>query len=315
MRKALAAAGGATQVGDTPRGVPGTRKGSHLSVAPAPSKMSRNDRHDPAHASASAAWQLIRDDAFDRASTDEELEDILARFTGESATPFAEVLRSMVGLELAESDAKTLFGRVLEHRRSLSQALGRAVHVRVAALDLLTLKPHTAKRRDSQPILVTPSLLERALEEATQDEITGLPQRAHFMSLLRHELKQRTRREVTIVFIDLDGMKRVNDTYGHAQGDEILRTLATCGRKMLRHGDVLARIGGDEFALLLVGVGQAEAEAAAARLRTCFEAKTKALRTSFSAGVASADPDESADDLLLRADAAMYREKRERSRS
>jgi diguanylate cyclase (GGDEF)-like protein len=104
----------------------------------------------------------------------------------------------------------------------------------------------------------------------------------------------------------------VNDTHGHARGDDVLRALARAGRVALRHGDLLARVGGDEFAILLLDVTPEEAEAAVRRLRDRFEARTATLGVSFSAGIAISLPGESAEDLLARADAEMYRDKRER---
>jgi diguanylate cyclase (GGDEF)-like protein len=261
------------------------------------------------------AWQLIHDDPFDRTTTDEQIEAVVASFAARSPTPYSEVLRRLVGIdEMSEPDARTFFQRVLDHRRELSAALGRAVHLRVAALDAVTMLPaSTRTRHDSHPIIVTPSLLERAFEEAAADGVTGLPQRAQFMSLLRHELRQRKRRNVCVAYVDLDHFKAVNDQHGHARGDDVLRSLAQSARGALREGDVLARIGGDEFAILLVDVTPAEADAALRRLRDRFEALTAPLGTSFSAGIAVAGPGEDADHLVTRADQAMYRQKRSRA--
>jgi diguanylate cyclase (GGDEF)-like protein len=265
-----------------------------------------------------AAWQLIRDDLFDRGASDAELEALVTKFAAKTATPYAEVVRRLLGEDMGEPAARTLFRRILGHRATLSKALDRPVHVRVAALDLLTMGTMGGSRParyESRAILVSPALLEKALEEAGSDAITGLPQRAHFMSLLRHELRQRRRRNVVVVYIDLDRFKRVNDEHGHARGDDVIRALARCGQFTLRRGDVLARIGGDEFAVLLVDVSVEEAEAAVRRLRERFEAQTAPLGVSFSAGIATAARGEAADELLARADAAMYRDKRERAAS
>ena len=262
------------------------------------------------------AWQLIHDDPFDRTVTDEQIEAVVAAFAARSATPYTEVLRRLVGIdELSEPEASTLFQRVLEHRRQLSAALGRAVHLRVAALDVMTMHPvaNTRTRHDSHPIIVTPSLLERAFEEAAADGVTGLPQRAQFMSLLRHELRQRKRRNVCVAYVDLDHFKAVNDAHGHARGDDVLRALAHSARGSFREGDVLARLGGDEFAVLLVDVTPAEADAALERFRDRFEELTAPLGTSFSAGIAVAGAGEDAEGLITRADEAMYRQKRSRA--
>lgn len=262
-----------------------------------------------------AAWQLIREDVFDRVTTDQELEAVLRKIAAKAAAPHAEILRRLLGMEvISEAAARTLFRRIVEHRASMMKALGRSVHVRVAALDLITMRGAHTLRSDSRPIVVSPALLEKALEEAGSDAVTGLPQRAHFMSLLRHELRQRRRRRFVVAYLDLDRFKRVNDELGHARGDEVLRTFARCGRVTLRQGDVLARIGGDEFAVLLVDVDVEAAEAAIRRLREQFESRTEPLGVSFSAGVAMASEVDTPEGLLARADVAMYRDKRERSR-
>ncbi|MDB5214046.1 MAG: hypothetical protein JWO86_1973 [Myxococcaceae bacterium] len=261
------------------------------------------------------AWQLIHDDPFDQATSDERINRAVAAIAARSDAPYTDVLRRLVGVEdLNEVEAHAFFRRVVEHRRALSTTLGRAVHIRVAALDLLTTRPSkSGTRRDSHPIIVTPSLLEKAFEVATADGVTGLPQRAHFMNLLRHELRQRKRRSLSVAFVDLDGFKRVNDVHGHARGDEVLRMLAEAARGALREGDVLARIGGDEFAILLLDASPAEAAAALGRLRVRFEQLTAALGTSFSAGIAFAGMGEPAEQVVMRADQAMYREKRLRA--
>ena len=261
------------------------------------------------------AWQLIHDDPFDGATSDEQIASVVAGFSARSVEPYTDILGRLVGVEdTSEHEAQVFFERVVEHRRELSEALGRAVHLRVAALDALTLRPVTRRtRHDSHPIIVTPSLLERAFEEATADGVTGLPQRAQFMSVLRHELRQRKRRNVCIAYLDLDRFKAVNDQYGHARGDAVLRTLVQSARGSLREGDVLARVGGDEFAILLVDVSEAEAEAALRRFRERFESLTAPLGTSFSAGVAFSTDGEDAESLVTRADHAMYRQKRSRA--
>jgi diguanylate cyclase (GGDEF)-like protein len=263
------------------------------------------------------AWQLIHDDPFGSAASEPDIERVVSTIAARNTAPFTEVLRRLVGIEdMAEPEARSFFRAVVERRREIAAALGRPVHIRVAALDLLTTRPaRTGVRRDSHPIIVTPSLLEKAFEVATADGVTGLPQRAHFMNLLRHELRQRKRRSVCVAFIDLDGFKRVNDAHGHARGDDVLKALARSARGALREGDVLARIGGDEFAILLLDASPAEADAAVQRLRARFEALTVPLGTSFSAGIAVAGAGEPAERLVMRADEAMYREKRARSAS
>ena len=258
------------------------------------------------HPESDAAWQLIRDDVFDVICDDAELERFLAERGVTSAEPHADLMRLLLGMSLREGEARSLYIRVVDHRREMARILGRPVHI-------LTSRPANRRNpRESRPIMVAPALLERALEEAGSDAVTGLPRGGHFMNLLQHELRQR-RRRVTVVFIDLDGFKLVNDAHGHARGDEVLRTVAVAARSVLRRGDVLARIGGDEFGLMLVDASVEESEAAVVRLRSRFEELTAPLATSFSAGIAIADDESTADELIACADRAMYEEKRLRA--
>ncbi|MDF2694707.1 MAG: hypothetical protein K0S65_3090 [Labilithrix sp.] len=274
-------------------------------MATAPSSLARPD--------SDAAWQLIQNDVFDRICDDADLQRFIAERAAMSAEPHADLIRVLLGMSLSELEACSMLARVVDHRREMARLLGRPVHVRVAALDLISNRPADRRNpRESRPIMVAPALLERALEEAGSDAVTGLPRGAHFMKLLEHELRQR-RHPVTVVFIDLDGFKAVNDAHGHARGDEVLRIMATAARSVLRRGDVLARLGGDEFALMLVDASPEESHSAVGRLRACFEELTSPLATSFSAGIAIADASSTPDDLVARADHAMYEDKRSRA--
>jgi diguanylate cyclase (GGDEF)-like protein len=291
------------------RGFRGGRQSRMFTRSPLPMQREPKSLHSEA-TKKKDAWQLIHDDWLARIASEEELDALVKNLARTSRTPNADVVRGLVGMSLSESEAKSFVDRLGPHLQTMTRALGRRVHARVAALDLLTTRP---PKKSESPIVVTPSLLERALEEASSDAVTGLPQRAHFMNLLRHELRQRRRRAVTVAFLDVDRLKHVNDTHGHARGDEVLKALARCGRTALREGDVFARIGGDEFALMLVDVSDAEARTIIARLRERFEDVTRTVGTSFSAGIVVAQEGESAAALLGRSDAAMYREKRARA--
>jgi diguanylate cyclase (GGDEF)-like protein len=162
-----------------------------------------------------------------------------------------------------------------------------------------------------------------ALEHArlvTTDELTGLHNRRNFFELARREFRKMRRYEfsLTALMFDIDEFKAVNDTHGHAAGDEVLRAVAACCRQCVRSVDILGRYGGEEFALLLPHTEAAEAtETVAERIRAAVEAETVVvdgteISVTVSVGVAGADPDdETLDDLLERADAALYRAKDE----
>lgn len=165
-------------------------------------------------------------------------------------------------------------------------------------------------------------LEERARESerlATHDQLTGLANRALFLARLEQELVSLQRQSGTIglLFIDLDGFKSANDVHGHAVGDWLLSRVADRLREAVRRSDMVARIGGDEFAILLTGLhGRKEARAVAetvllALSRPYDREDGPALALTASIGVAVA-PDDGAqvDTLLHLADMAMYAGKR-----
>lgn len=149
---------------------------------------------------------------------------------------------------------------------------------------------------------------------ANHDVLTGLPNRLLFHEHLEQELRQASRREkvLAILFIDLDHFKEVNDTLGHEAGDILLKTVAERFRSCLRKSDVLARIGGDEFTVLLPDIGGvAQVMIVGEKLLQSLEEpiviKGQPCRVGASIGI-SLHPDhgQTAEDLLRHADQAMY---------
>ncbi len=112
---------------------------------------------------------------------------------------------------------------------------------------------------------------------ARTDALTSLPNRRAFTEVLAHELRrqQRTNRQLSLAYFDLDGFKGVNDRFGHAEGDRVLQAVASAARDAARQGDVVARLGGDEFAVLIL---EADAESAAGvveRIRAATRARMR----------------------------------------
>jgi diguanylate cyclase (GGDEF)-like protein len=152
--------------------------------------------------------------------------------------------------------------------------------------------------------LHTADLLGSLRERAATDPLTGLGHHATF-----HEtLAQSHRRPRTaVVLCDIDGFKRLNDTFGHQHGDSVLRGVAAALTDALRRGDRLFRIGGDEFAALLAVSSAEEAVEAGERLRAAV--RRAGLGVTLSIGVAVPQPDEPDACVLARADQALYRVK------
>lgn len=148
--------------------------------------------------------------------------------------------------------------------------------------------------------------------QALHDPLTGLGNRVLFMERIEHALARARRRmsALSVVFVDLDGFKGVNDTLGHEAGDELLVAVAERLRESLRAEDTVARLGGDEFGIVIEDTGRAEAVQAAERLVRVLETslclRAGEVSISASIGVATRLADEEVDELLRQADAAMY---------
>lgn len=169
-----------------------------------------------------------------------------------------------------------------------------------------------AMRRERETLI-------RQLEETVRtDALTGLNNRRHYFELGKTAVKKaiRSGKPLSAIMFDSDYFKKVNDTYGHAVGDKALVHLSKLATQAIRDIDVLARVGGEEFAVLLENTDETSAEEVAERLRKVIEdnplpLERGQLTLTISAGVASFRPDTSddLDTLLLYADKALYQAK------
>ena len=151
---------------------------------------------------------------------------------------------------------------------------------------------------------------------ATRDQLTGAHNRHAFFQRAKNELARAKRfaHPLSVLMFDLDHFKEVNDSHGHAIGDEVLRTFALRCRAEFRQNDVFARMGGEEFAALLVETSAEQAVEAAERFRSVAASRpiptdVGDLTVTVSIGVASLDDEDSINDLLKRADEALYKAK------
>jgi diguanylate cyclase (GGDEF)-like protein len=153
----------------------------------------------------------------------------------------------------------------------------------------------------------------RIEELAELDELTGAFNRRCIMRMLDEEIARarRTNAPCSVALIDLDWFKRINDTYGHPTGDEVLRTFAINVFANIRVIDKFGRYGGEEFLLILPDTSDHEATRSLDRQRTIiadldWSAFSPGMQVTISAGVAALKPEETADILLARADRALY---------
>jgi diguanylate cyclase (GGDEF)-like protein/PAS domain S-box-containing protein len=157
-------------------------------------------------------------------------------------------------------------------------------------------------------------LEEQLTHQAFHDPLTGLANRALFRDRVSHALALAQRRGslVTVLFLDLDDFKTVNDSLGHAEGDRLLIAAAERFLACARSADTVARLGGDEFAILIEGADGKDGlpDRLGAAMSHPFTLSGNQVQVTVSIGVASASAGDSADDLLRNADMAMYAAKR-----
>lgn len=179
------------------------------------------------------------------------------------------------------------------------------------ALMTLTLRSN----RQLQDEVEQRRLLQQQLQrQASTDALTGLYNRHEYERLFAHELARslREQRPLSLAILDLDHFKRVNDTHGHAAGDEVLRRVARLCRDNFRAVDIVGRLGGEEFVVLLPDTSLAQAGEVAQRVLeqlrvTPIEVGEAVLQVTATLGLTQLQPDErQLDSLLQRADQALY---------
>jgi diguanylate cyclase (GGDEF)-like protein/PAS domain S-box-containing protein len=218
------------------------------------------------------------------------------------------VVRSMVlTLEAGNGHAD------VAHRIIRADGAIRWVHVRCALRHDGERRRITGTTHDITELKLAEMELAR---QAHHDALTGLPNRLLVEDRLAHALERRTpAAPVTVMFLDVDRFKLINDGLGHAAGDQVLNELSTRLADALRPGDTLGRLGGDEFVVICEELGEAaDAMGLAERVRRAVERPVaidgREIEATVSIGVARSGPGCTVDSMLRDADAAMYRAKR-----
>lgn len=152
-------------------------------------------------------------------------------------------------------------------------------------------------------------------QAATLDALTGAHLRGPGLRELEREIARaaRTHQPLTVVFLDVDSLKAVNDTHGHAAGDRLLVEVATTLRAMLRPYDLIVRVGGDEFVCALAGLSQADASQRMSLLSGALASGPE--HGSVTVGIAELEMGDSLSTLVDRADAKLYATRRQQRRS
>jgi diguanylate cyclase (GGDEF)-like protein len=234
---------------------------------------------------------------------------------GSSDPVHSRLLRLLTHLEYSEEEALAILGAAVLHRQTLHSLLGRDVGTRVALFDHLV----GVDRRILNPKIIEIPAFERIERSAVTDHLTGLYNRLYFDARLKTEVGRARRfgQHLSLLFLDLDDFKAVNDSAGHPAGDLVLREVGRLIVEQIRDIDIGARYGGEEFAIILPETPRSGAYVVAERLRRqvagSFRRRgaAKIPRTTISGGLATFPEDaEDADTLIERADSALYRAKR-----
>lgn len=192
-------------------------------------------------------------------------------------------------------------------RRVLAAALG------LPASALRPLDPDTTRVALSR-LRALVNRADKLAERAATDDLTGALRRGTGLGALQRELDRVSRvggRGTVVAFIDVDGLKQLNDSEGHLAGDQLLRDVVDAMRERVRSYDLVFRYGGDEFVCALVNATLDQAEPLVADIKSSIEARTGGH--TVSTGLAAVESGENAEHAVARADAALYRGRRNRA--
>lgn len=272
--------------------------------------------------------------------TDSDTGEVRFPWSGDTAGEVADPVMRQLGVDVAELGEALLLtpdsadmtrlrselaAEVLNHLAVPLESGNGAVGSLVARADIGSVRYNDEDRERLQLISVQiAAAIERKLlhgrlrHMAQHDQLTGLPNRALFLDRLEAAVTGAARRQahLAVLYLDLDGFKQINDTLGHAAGDQLLREVAHRLTDCVRGADTVGRLGGDEFVVLLDGIERATDGATvvkkiAAAFAAPFPLVAGAVRMSPSVGVAVYPEDgQTADELIGHADSAMYAVKR-----
>jgi len=256
--------------------------------------------------------EILREDAHNEERILRRLEQIR---TQSGIQVYAALLLILTGLAFEESEARRHWEEILKHRRALGQSLQRDLGLRVAVLDYFV----NVNRQLTSPRLIDLSLADRPDPSSPIDARTGLWNGRQFLSALQKEIRRakRYRLDLTVLYLDIDDFREINERHGELVGDVLLREVAILIKNKIRDIDMAARLAGEEFALILPETERMGAFLVAERVRKEMERHFlrrdidgRPIAMTVTIGMAKYPEDAAiADRLVRRAEEAMHQAK------
>ena len=242
----------------------------------------------------------------------EEVQEFEAYLQEHADYVYARIFHEYTQLDISDRTAKQFIDRVWKSKTVLEQTLGRPLDLRVVFLDYLVRHLGTI-RQASEPRIIETKILHNLNNLIVQDELTGLYNFRHYKTELEKEFSRSLRNETqfSLAIMDIDDFKLYNDTFGHQEGNKVLRRIGQIIHKTIRKIDIGCRYGGEEFALILPQTGSKGAFILIDRIRNMIEHQKLKQKVTISGGVATFLADTKATDrsLFECADKALYHSK------
>jgi len=256
--------------------------------------------------------EVLREDAHNEERILRRLEQIR---TQSGLQVYAALLLILTGLAFDESEARRHWEEILKHRRALGQSLQRDLGLRVAVLDYFV----NVNRQLTSPRLIDLSLADRPDPSSPVDARTGLWNARQFLSALQKEIRRakRYRLDLTVLYVDIDDFREINERHGDLVGDILLREVAILIKNKIRDIDMAGRLAGEEFALILPETERMGAFLVAERIRKEMERHFlrrdidgRPIAMTVTIGMAKYPEDAAiADRIMRRAEEAMHQAK------
>jgi diguanylate cyclase (GGDEF)-like protein len=235
-------------------------------------------------------------------------ENAFDAYVEKTVDPYSQIIFTLTHKKIAEAKARLLWIKIIAHLQLLEQQLSRKVGLNVATLDYLEniVLKNTAYK------IIDEASLESIVDFSTIDELTQLYNRDIFDVFIKKLLDEskRSKSVLSYAMFDIDDFKKVNDTYGHQIGDQVLKTIGDIIKKNIREMDIGVRYGGEELGVIFPKIDKKRAVSIAERIRKNIEVLFKKdWNVTISCGIADSHDKKDVDSLINAADEALYKAK------